>query len=151
MGSVIPPSDPTQGPAPGEEQETTESVKNRIKAWQGRVDAADRDYKKWEEDYECSLLEGYFTGLSQWPEDEKSNYTINLCFPTMEIKIPSMLFYNPKVRVTPKPQRADDPLSTLDERARLREDTINSFVQDPDAGFVETQLALREAICTDSA
>src|SRR5437773_942447 len=107
------------------EEPTDEKASRRVKSWLNKIRMANEDYKDWEEEFDVEHNEPYYLG-HQWPEEERDNYTINLYFPTIEARLPSLLFYRPKVRVTPKPMRLDDPGSLLDERAKLREDTLNT-------------------------
>lgn len=124
--------------------EQPESTNLRLRAWQRKVSGADTDYRDWEDEFGVDLNEKYYLG-HQWDEGQKDNYTINLCFPTVEARLPSLLFYRPQMRITPKPARLDDPGTLLDERARLRQDTLNSHIQDEKTGWEEVGLALRES------
>lgn len=120
--------------------------KDRVKRWQERVAAANRVYEAWELKYECKLLEQYYLG-HQWRgiEDDIQRYVINLIFPTIETRLPSLLYYYPYYRVNPRVGRSDDPKSEIQERAKLREDTLNSVVSEPDFAFLEeTSLGLIE-------
>lgn len=125
------------------------SEKDRVKQWQTRVDMAEKAYQKWEDKYKPSVLEDYYYG-HQWegqPEElARQNYVINLCFPSVEVKLPSLMFYRPQVRVEPRPNWSDDPGNDLEFRTQLRQDTLNTFLDDKDVGFkVETTLAMKEA------
>lgn len=125
------------------------SQKDIVKLWQSRVTAAWKCKEKWSDKYLCDHLENYYLG-HQWadePEDiAQRKYVINLCFPSMEIKIPSLMFYRPQVQVTPRPTRVDDQASMAEARAKLQEDTLNSLIDDEErTGFKrETTLALKE-------
>ena len=124
--------------------------KDRLKKWFGRINSADRAYKKWQEKFHTDELEGFYDGTGHWSDDEltdgKKRYTVNLTFPTIETKLPSMLFYRPRARVESQPNRADDLGSEMDRRTQLREATVNTFIGKEDVGFEEaTQLALLEA------
>lgn len=120
--------------------------KAKVRRYQSEVDAGDRVYETWENDFQCKDLEGYYTGLAQWDDAEKGNYRINMCYPTMEIKLPSLLFFNPKAKIKPRPGRADDPGTMIDERSKLLEDLAESFMTEEKVMFQPmTQLCLREA------
>lgn len=122
------------------------STADRVKSWQSRVNSGSRCHKKWAEKYQVDDLESLYDGTGHWEEDGQEHYTINLCYPTVETKLPSLLFYRPKIRVESKPARSDDPATGIDERSRLREDTINTFIADKRVGFKHsTTLALKEA------
>ena len=123
--------------------------RDRVGADQKQVKAAGDVTKQWEEDYACEMLEQYFYGR-QWEGDindwNKKKYVINLFFPSIEISKPSLLFQVPKYKVIPRPTRIDDPLSDVEARSKLQEETLNSYVQDPDFGFkTETALAIQDA------
>ena len=116
------------------------SDKERVGAWQRRVAASTKNvYEPWADDYSVDMLEEYFYGLKQWQGEssqwDQRKYVINLFYPSVKISMPSMLFQVPKYKVDPKPTRVDDPMSDVVARAKLQEDTLNSFVQDPDLGF----------------
>ncbi len=126
-----------------------ERESERVKRVLDRITAANKVYERWEEEYHCSRLENYWKG-KQWagyPEDfAKDKYTINLVFPTIEIKLPSLLFYTPKVKVEPRPAHVDDLNSEAGDRAKLAQDTIQTFVDDPKVHFkMQTLLGLRDA------
>lgn len=126
-----------------------EAEKDRVKRWTSRIDAADKAYKDWAAEFRCDTLESYAEGF-QWSgktEDEaKALYTINLVFPTLETQLPSLLYYRPKFLVEPRPPHADDANSTAPDRAKLAEDTLQTFVDDKRTQFrLNTHLALRDA------
>jgi len=121
------------------------SAKNRLKAWQQRVEESNKAYKKWNEEYFVDRLESVYLGPGQMYEDE-NNYVINKIFPTVEIGIPSLLYYNPIVKIKPRPARADDTVTNVDARAKLQEDTVNTFITDPELNFKSiTTLSLKES------
>lgn len=120
--------------------------KRKVRIYQAEIDAGCHVWDKWNTDYKCDQLEDYYTGIGHWEEAERSNYTINLCYSKLEARIPSLMFYNPRVRVKPKPARADDPFTAIDERSKLLEDTADCLMNEEKVGFFDaTQLALREA------
>ena len=119
--------------------------KSRVKVWQNRVDASSKEYKKWEEKFRCKELYDYYEGF-QWPDDERERYVINLVFPTIEARKPSLLFYRPKVKVEPLPTHADDMGTVVEERAQLTQDTVNTFIQYKNTNFQDqTYMALLES------
>lgn len=121
------------------------SDKDRVKSWQQRVDAANKVYGAWEDLYRCDLCEEYYEG-HQWPDEEEGKYTINLVFPTVELKIPSLFFNTPRVKITPKPAHSDDLGSKAADRAKLQQDTVNTFMGDRTVGLRdETLVALKES------
>jgi hypothetical protein len=125
------------------------SEKDKVRYWQKQVASANKVYRKWEERFHVDVLEEYYLG-HQWreqPEDiAHEKYVINLVFPSIEIKIPSLMFYHPVVHIEPRPARADDPATEIAERAKLQEDTVNTFIQDKEVGFKQqATLCLKEA------
>lgn len=129
-----------------EGQDPAQEESQALRSWQGNVTASDKIYDRWESDFACDLLEEYYLG-HQWNEQVPgTHYTINMCYPTVETRIPSLIFFHPKVHVTPVPSRADDVGSHLDARARLLEDTAQSFMARKDTGFMDAMtLSLRES------
>ncbi len=123
------------------------SDKERVAAWDKRVAASTKNvYEKWEEKFSCDMLEEYYYG-QQWQgesaEWNQRKYVINIFYPSINIARPSMLFSLPKYKVTPRPTRIDDPMSDVEARAKLQEDTLNTYVQSPQLGFaMETGLAV---------
>jgi hypothetical protein len=106
-------------------------------------------YRKWEDEYSCDMLEEYYYGKQYQGESnswDQRKYVINLFYPSINISKPSLLFQIPKYKVTARPTRIDDPLSDVEARAKLQEETLNSCVQDPKLGYaVEVGLALLDS------
>lgn len=124
--------------------------KDRVGAWDKRITSAGKVNRDWSEEFDCDLLEQMYYGhqwlSSETEEWEKRKYVINLFYPAINISKPSLLFSVPKYKVTPRPNRTDDPLSTVEARAKLQEYTLNSFVSDPKLGFeMETGLGVLDA------
>ena len=114
------------------------SEAERLKSWKARLESSRKVTEKWEKRFRCTDLEQYYEGF-QWddnlPSEEgprDNHYTINLVFPTIETIKSGNLYYNPVVKVQPRPAKADDPGSDVDERAKLQQDVVNTFIQDPD-------------------
>lgn len=126
-----------------------EAEKDRVKRWWDRLEQATKVYDEWETRFQCKTLVDYWEG-KHWkglPEEEAAKkYTINLVFPTIEIQLPSLLFYNPKVAIDPRPAHQDDQGSESGDRAKLCQDTVQTFIDDNDTYFkLMTTLALRNA------
>jgi len=120
------------------------SGKERVEAWHTRITQANKVYEKWAEKYRVQDLEDYYLGMQV--EEDEDRYVINKVFPSIEISIPSLLFYNPVCKIKPRPTRTDDQMSQVTDRAKLQEDTINTFITDRRVGFKpETTLALKES------
>lgn len=120
--------------------------KQRVRAWQTRVDAADKVFEKWERRFKCKQLEKFYLG-EQWEgETNQDKYVINLIFPTIETRKPALVYYRPVFKVDPKPPLIDDPGSTVEERTKIRQDTLNTFISEPDVHFQKlVQLCIHEA------
>jgi hypothetical protein len=122
---------------------------DRVKVWTDRFITSNKLYEDWSEKFETKRLENYYLGF-QWTgkteEEAKKLYVINLVFSSIEVNKPTLSFYKPQVRVQPRPSRSDDLLSNAENRARLCQDTVQTFIDDPDLDFfLETNLALHEA------
>lgn len=116
-----------------------------IDRWHERVTAANKAYTEWEDRFHCELLEEYWEGF-QWEEEDSDQYVINLIYPTVEVRKPSLFFWRPRYRVEPKVVKIDDPLSAIEDRAKLREDALNTFIADKRVCFDHaTQLCIHEA------
>jgi hypothetical protein len=117
----------------------------RVKEWKTRVDLADKVYTEWEDKFRCDDLEQYYEGF-QW-SDEGDHYTINLFFPTVEVRLPSLMFRRPKANFTLVPYREDDANSGLEARAELLESVADHFVTRQGTDFrPETLLATKESL-----
>lgn len=122
-----------------------EKREDQLKLWQKRVDQSTKLYESWADRYKVEKLEDYFLG-HQWPEGYEENYVINLFYPSINIRKPSLYFFNPRAKVEPKGPRLDDFGSSLQERANLRQDILNTLIEDKNLNFArETHLALHES------
>jgi hypothetical protein len=126
--------------------------KDRVKRHFERIRAADKVFDRWQKKYQCERLVEYYCGEQHpdfVPPDSNPRYqpyTVNLIFPTLETQRPSLLFHRPQVKIEPKPPYGDDPMSTIAQRAKLCEDTVQTFIDDPVVGFgPHTNLALLDA------
>lgn len=125
------------------------SEESRVKVWQDRIRSANKAYDKWAELYQTHRLEEYYLGR-QWrgrtePEAQEL-YAINLVFATIETNKPTLLFGNPKIKISPRPGMQGTAGSESDLRAKLCQDTVQTFIDDPKIGFAgHTQLALHES------
>ena len=129
------------------------SEKDRVAKQFQRIRAADKVFDRREKEYECARLIEYYCGKQTprgfVPPDhnpEYRPYTVNLIFPTIETSLPALLFHRPQVKIEPKPPYGDDPQTTIAERAKLCEDTVQTFIDDPAVAFADhTNLALLDA------
>lgn len=128
------------------------SEKDRVKRHVERLTAANKVHDAWSERFRCDLLERYYEG-TQWDGYVKPDkfpdyqpYTANYIFSNIQTNEPTLLFYRPQVKVEPRPPYGDDPQSTIALRAKLCEDTVQTFIDDPAIAFKkQTTLALRDA------
>ena len=117
----------------------------RLKKRENEIKSANRIYEDWEKKYKTSTLWKYYQGF-QWEPGYEDSYTINKFSSTVHVQESSILFHYPRVIVKPRPNRIDDPGTEVEKRAQLREDTVNTFIQNRRLHFKhETNLALREA------
>ncbi len=97
------------------------------------ITKADKYYKAWEDRFRCEELEEYFEGY-QFKKDglphDYRPYVVNLVYSTIQTKVPSVLFSNPVFNLVPRPYLADYDPTVAFQKARLKEDTLNSFVCD---------------------
>ena len=122
---------------------------DRVQTWTDRFTTSDKVYKEWSDKYETDRLEQYYLGF-QWKgltEDEaQKKYVINMIFASIEVNKPTLSFYKPEVRIQARPNASDDLLSNAEDRAKLCQDTVQTFIDDSDLDFfLETNLALHEA------
>lgn len=122
-----------------------------VERWQERIRLAAAIKKAWVRKFQCDKgwdwYEGYQGANAHLLADpEQDRYIINLIYPTIEVKIPSLYFHNPKATVVPRQSREDDPDSDIQARAQIREDTVNTFMSDPRMRMKKhTNLSLKES------
>ena len=105
--------------------------------WQKEFRLAQAAYDEWANTFTPDKLETYYQGPGQWPITQRGNYVCNLFYQSIEVRRPSLMFGIPKIRLEPRPNRVDDPGSTLIPRSRLLEDSANALIQDPEFGFMD--------------
>lgn len=125
------------------------SEASRIKTWEDRIRSSGKLYNSWSGEFETKKLEEYYKGKQHRgisEEEAKKRYVINLVYSSIEVNKPSLVFDRPQVRVQSRPSRMEDFGSNSEARAKLCQDTVQTFIDDPDIGFdEEAQLALHEA------
>jgi hypothetical protein len=125
--------------------------RDTVKQWKDRISLAIKQKREWRERFRPDELyrwyEGYQGQGSYGTGDFRTDpYIINLIAPSIEVKIPNLYFYNPTAKVTPKPTRDDDQGTTIDFRATLRGDMLNTYVLDPRNRFKDhTTMAVFES------
>lgn len=105
--------------------------------WQKEARLSQAAYDEWANTFRPSELESYYRGDGQWPLAQRGNYVCNLVYQSIEVRRPSLVFGIPKIRLEPRPNKADDPASTIVARAQLLEDSVNAQIQNPEMGFLD--------------
>ena len=128
-----------------------QSEKNEVRRWFKRISQARDDKKAWEESYEVERSHDYVRGFQRPKEDDidaqsDKRYQVNKILAAMKAKIPAIFYYHPYIRVRPSRGREDTPGGTIQQRADLLQDTINTIIKLPDTRFKpECMSALKEA------
>src|SRR5688572_17249002 len=125
------------------------SEEDRVKHWEKRLSLANKKFDKWTKRFNTNLLEDYYLG-EQWrwqtAEEREKLYTINMVYSTIETNKPALSFHKPQIKIQPRAGRGYTLGSTALDKAQLCEDTLQTFIDDPDVRFMEeTSLALHEA------
>jgi hypothetical protein len=116
--------------------------------WMDRINAAERYYKQWEALFKCKVLEQYYEGV-MWKSQRElgyNPYVINKFFENIAIKIAEFMPSVPVFQVSPKPVSSQDDLDAAIESTQLKEDTLNTVMQDNKIHFAEEmELAYKES------
>ena len=107
--------------------------------WIERIRKSCEYFDSWEKKFRCKTLDRYIEGrIANSVDAENSRgYYLNLFYSSIKIKKPSMLFSYPSFSLAPKPWKYDyNPDMSL-QISRLKEDTLNSFIQDNALKFAE--------------
>lgn len=120
---------------------------DELARWKRDLASSQAAWKIWADKYRIDRAEEFFHGM-QWSElgNRDTKYVINLFYPAIKTKQPSLLFYSPHFMVKERPTREGDAQSHAEARAQLREDVLNTLVSDPDLKF-----SPRTALCTFEA
>lgn len=116
--------------------------------WNKRISAANKYYQAWESKFKCKILEKFYEGF-QWENipDSYFPYTINEFYGIIKIKTAHYLFSRPHFLVSPKPGNSDYNLEGASSSAQLKEDVLNTIVDDPNVKFKqEIRLAFLDSI-----
>lgn len=111
-------------------------------AWSARLTNANKLYGEWQTKFRCQTLEEYYEGF-QWKGKRDfltvnyNPYTINLFYSTIKIKLASLLFQRPSFLISPKPGNSQWDLDFAVRSAELKQDTLNTIIQNPNAHFVD--------------
>lgn len=107
--------------------------------WKDRLDSANKYYTQWEGLFKCKILEQYYEGI-MWKSQRElgyNPYVINKFFETIAIKIAEFMPTVPKYQVTPRPVAAQYDLDAAANSAQLKEDVLNTIIQDNKIHFAE--------------
>jgi len=104
--------------------------------WMERIRKSNDYFDKWETKFRCQTLEKYIEGL-QASQSADAGYYLNLFYSSIKVKKPSILFSNPVFSLAPKPWKYDWNPEVALQTARLKEDALNSFIQDKTLKFAE--------------
>lgn len=110
--------------------------------WKSRIVAANKMFGEWEGKFKCKLLEEYYEGFHwkqrrDYPTTNYNPYTLNLVYSTIKIKMASMLFQKPKYVIAPSPGNSQWNLDFAVQSAQLKEDVLNTIVQNQNVNFVK--------------
>ena len=113
--------------------------------WLERITKANEYFEKWERRFRCRILDKYIEGAQQ-SSDRPLSYYLNLFYSSIKVKKPSLLFSRPSFSLTPKPWRLDWNPEVAMGIARLKEDTLNSFIQEHSIKFAdEIEMAMLDS------
>ena len=103
--------------------------------WMERIHKANEYFDKWEKRFRCKTLEKYYEG--QLSAEGQRSYYLNLFYSSIKVKKPSLLFSQPSFSLIPKPWKLDWNPEVALNVAKMKEDTLNSFVQESSLKFAE--------------
>src|ERR1043166_4877591 len=104
--------------------------------WSDRLKASNLYYQEWEKLFKCNILEKYYEG-QEWRSQGQLNYNpyvINKVYETIQIKIAQFIPTYIAFLVSSKTGNEDD-IHTAAQSAQLKEDILNTLVQDPENIF----------------
>lgn len=107
--------------------------------WRNRLNAADKYYRQWENLFKCPILEDYYEG-QQWKSQRTLGYepyVINKFYETIQIKISNFVPTFPKYNVNSRPGNSEYNSEDAGYSSRLKQDTLNTIIQDERNNFVE--------------
>lgn len=150
-----------------------DSQRTRVGEWKRKIDAADKVYRDWETEYGARDLEAFVVKSQMFDKSRPGNrgktdpYIVNLLLPSLLARVPSLMFTTPHVIVEPREAKSDDtkgeatpvpgisglgpvdaPIHPVDaeSKAQLRQDILNTIIQDKRSGFRrETSLAVLDS------
>lgn len=124
---------------------TTQDQERRLKLWSADLEAAKKKKEDWEKEYDCAILEAFVLGAQRGDQHDEA-YIVNLCKPTMLARLASIVFPYPKTTVSSRPSKEDDPMTEVEDRSNVLEDTADFLCRDEKAGYkMASKLALIDA------
>jgi len=116
--------------------------------WHDRLEAADHYYKSWQKLFKCDILDKYYEG-QQWKSQRElgyNPYVINKIYETIQIKIAEFIPTFPKYIVSARPANAQYDFESAITSAQLKEDVLNSHIQDERRHFHdEIEMAYKDS------
>ena len=125
----------------------SESDNKEALAILARIRNGEKDRIKWEYRFKCSQMEDYYEG-KQWEEtgSDYTPYVLNLIYSSIEVQLPTLLFTNPEFSIKAKPASSAFDFTKAAQKAQLRSDIINTFVESEEMDFsTHAQLSVRDA------
>lgn len=107
------------------------------KLWKPRIDGSNKYYDKWANLFKCNTLEKYYEGF-QWRgqvDNEYRAYVINNIYEIVQLKLDEFIPQFPQFTVSPKPGNADFDLETAALSAQLKQDVLNTIIDDSSEHF----------------
>ena len=110
--------------------------------WAQRIFNATKFYSEWEEKFKCRILEEYYEG-QMWKGRRDyisvnyNPYQLNLIYSTIKTKLAGLLFQKPSFLLSPRPGNAQWNLDFAAQSSELKQDVLNTLVQNPNANFVD--------------
>lgn len=98
-------------------------------SWNKRISMANQEFEKWENRFECKILERYYEGRqgnARLGNDDI--YILNLIYSTWKTKSPGLLFKRPKFSFEPRPKEQRWDSEEAWQKANLASDLVNTIV-----------------------
>lgn len=119
--------------------------------WGQRIFNSNKFYQEWESQFKCRILEDYWEckqwkGRRDWITVNYNPYTLNLFYTTIKTKLANLLFQKPSFIISPRPGNSQWDLDFAVRSAELKQDTLNTIVQNPNSNFTQNvRLALLDS------
>lgn len=103
--------------------------------WEQRISAGEKYHDKWSNLFRAKYLEEYYEG-HQWAE-QTDQYVINQIYTSIQIKLDEFIPTFPKFQLTPEPGNSDFDLDTAVLSAQLKQDVLNTIIQNTNSYYQE--------------